>query len=156
YAGGVRARGSTPGQAAAISAAIEDVCGAALVLDEQLRVALATRAAEDLLGVAVPAGVTAPKLLCGESKTRPVAEALAAGRAVQAVVPRPAGAVRVQATPLVDGGKRVGWILSLEDASGDAGEAEILFHGMWTQDAAMKRMFHTIQRVAEVEAPVLV
>ncbi len=144
------------GQPTAVSSAIEEVCGAALVLDERLRIVLATREAEKLLGIAVPVGVSAPKLLCGESRNRPVAEALVAGRPVQAVVPRPTCAVRVKTTPLVDHGTRVGWLVSLVDASGTAGDGELLFHGMWTQDAAMKRMFRVIERVAEGDTPVLV
>ena len=49
------------------------------------RVVLATPMAETLLGFEVPLGAIAPRrLICGESTDRPMAEALAAGRAARA------------------------------------------------------------------------
>ena len=144
-----------------LRAALEEVCGAALVLDAELRVVLATPAAEALLGFNVPLGASAPKLLCGDSAHRPVAEALAAGRPVQAVIARPTKErqdrlVRVRSVPLLIARTREGWLLFLEEAVGAAGEGAVEFHGIWTQDAAMKQVFRVLQRVAESDAPVLV
>ncbi|MCC6559487.1 MAG: sigma 54-interacting transcriptional regulator [Polyangiaceae bacterium] len=141
--------------------AFGDVCGAALVLDADLRVLLSTAAAEELLGFDVPLGASAPKLLCGQAMKRPLAEALAEGRPVQAVIPRPRpGAesqlVRVRATPLGAAGARSGWLLFLQDAAGALADGEVLFHGMWTQDAGMKQVFRIVERVADSDVTVLV
>lgn len=141
--------------------AIDEVCGAALILDDALRVVLVTPAAQTLLGFDVPVGDSAPKLLCGKAPHRPLADALAAGRAIQVVLQRPtkddpSHQVRVRALPLVRDAARVGWILFLEQASGAVADGEVEFHGMWTRDPAMKRVFHVIERVASADAPVLV
>jgi transcriptional regulator with PAS, ATPase and Fis domain len=149
------------GQAAAITAAIEEVCGAAMVLDAGLRVVMATPAAESLLGFEVPLGAIATRLICGDSSDRPMAEALAAGRAAQVVIPRPTRRdehrkLRVRSVPLGGAPARAGWLLFFEEAVGteSAGVVELL--GMLTQDAEMKRMFRVLQRVAASDAPVLV
>jgi transcriptional regulator with PAS, ATPase and Fis domain len=144
-----------------IAAAIEETSGAALVLDDELRVVVATPAAEELLGFRVPLGASAPRLLCGEGLDRPIAEALAAGRAAQAVVPRPTHddpgrMVRVRATPVGHAGQRAGWLLFLEQATGAAAEGAVRFQGMWTQHDSMKRLFRVLERVAAVDASVLV
>ena len=138
------------------SLALSEAVGAALVLDRELGVVLATPAAERLLGP-VKLGVAAPKLLCGDSAKRPVAEALVAGRAVRAVIPRPGAAggerlLEVRALPL---GSGEGWLLLLDDA-GAADAGAVLFHGMWAKSAGMKHVFHVIERVAQDDATVLV
>ncbi|MCC6998906.1 MAG: sigma 54-interacting transcriptional regulator [Deltaproteobacteria bacterium] len=139
-----------------------------MVLDAELRVVAATSAAEALLGGALPLGVSAPKLLCGEAVERPMAEALAAGRAVTTTIPRPlAGGgdrvVRVRTVPLPGtstgaGARPTGWILLLDEAwaSADSADAPVLFQGMWTRDPAMKRLFRLIEKVAAGSASVLV
>jgi transcriptional regulator with PAS, ATPase and Fis domain len=142
-----------------LALAVQETSGAALVLDSALRVLLATPAAESLLGFDVPVGSSAPKLLCGEATRRPVAEALAAGRPTQALLPRPTLAdpervIRIRTAPLGKG--KEGWLLFLEEAKGAAAEGEVLFHGMWTQHDSMKQMFRVVERVARVDAPVLV
>jgi transcriptional regulator with PAS, ATPase and Fis domain len=138
--------------------ALGEAGGAALVLDSELRVVAATSAAEAVLGP-VAAGTSAPALLCGDAVERPVAEALAAGRPVTATIPRPHPAggawnVRVRATPL---GEQRGWLL-LIDADANVGEvdAPVEFHGMWSRDAGMKRLFQLISKVARTDASVLV
>jgi transcriptional regulator with PAS, ATPase and Fis domain len=141
-----------------IERALEAAAGAALVLDEDLRVVLATRQAAELLGFDVPLGASAPKLLCGDAVKRPVAEALAEGRAVQAIVPQRGPAarlVRVRSLPLGKGRAR-GALLLLDDAGDSFEEGEVLFHGMWTQDPAMKAMFRVLERVARDDVTVLV
>ena len=146
---------------AALRAAVEEVCGAALVLDRDLRIVLATPKAESLLGFRAPLGVSAPKVLCGRSTRRPIAEALAAGRPMEAVIPRPVEGdeerlLRVRAVPLAPGGHRKGWLLFVEEAVGAAAEGAVEFHGMWTADPVMKQTFRILQRVADSDAPVLV
>ncbi len=146
------------------SLAAESLAGPSMLLDASLRVVWASPGVEALLGEPVAAGALAPKVLCGESVERPIAEALAAGRAVTGAVMRPRrdGSVRplrVRAMPLHDGDEAAGWLLLLdEQAQGrsEAPDAPLLFHGMWTRDAAMKRVFHVMQRAARRDVPVLV
>ncbi len=142
-----------------LALAVQETSGPAIVLDGALRIVLATPAAEALLGFQVPVGASAPKILCGEATRRPVAEALAAGRPTQALLPRPTLAdpsrvLRIRTAPL--GKAKEGWLVFLEEAKGTAAEGEVLFHGMWTQHTSMKQMFRVVERVAQVDAPVLV
>jgi two-component system response regulator AtoC len=147
--------------------ALEDAAGPALVLDAELRIVHKTPAVERLLGATVAIGQIAPRVLCGAAVDRPIAEALAAGRAVTGLVHRPAPGggervLRVRANPLLEGegfgARRVGWILLIDEERSDPSEASapVLFHGMWTMDPAMKRMFHVIERAARRDASVLV
>ena len=147
----------------AIRDAFDEVCGAALVLDPDLHVVLGTKRAEALLGFPVVTGELAPKLLCGESVKRPVAEALVAGRPVSAYIPRPGPGgelhmLHIRSLPLAvsSSGPRTGWLLLLEDAHDAGGDGPVLFHGMWTQDAAMKLVFRVLVRIADGDDTVLV
>jgi transcriptional regulator with PAS, ATPase and Fis domain len=148
------------GVGAPFSDALGEVAGAAIVLDTELRVAVATSLAEKLLGFPVLFGESAAKLLCGESVKRPLAEALAAGQPVEALIPRPMqsgdGLVRVRALPLGAPGQRTGWLLLLDAAGEAGGDGPVLFHGIWTQDAAMKQVLRIVERVADGDATVLV
>jgi transcriptional regulator with PAS, ATPase and Fis domain len=143
--------------------ALCEVAGAAMVLDPELRVVAATAFAEELLGFPLPRGESAVRLLCGESIERPLAEALAEGRSVEALLPRPTLAgdtrVRVRALPLGERHGRTafsGWLLLLEDAGEAGGEGAVEFHGIWTQDPKMKEVLHIVERVADGDATVLV
>jgi transcriptional regulator with PAS, ATPase and Fis domain len=147
--------------AAAVRTAVEELGGAAIVLDRRLRVVMATDAAEAMLGFPIPCGASAPHLICGQATHRPMAEALAAGRPAQTLIQRPRKgqeerALRVRSVLLGPPRAPKGWLLFFEEAMGPAAEGEVVFHGMWTQDAAMKQMFRILQRVAESDAPVLV
>ncbi len=143
--------------------ALEDTVGPAVVLDAELRIAGWSSRAEALLdGLRV--GVPITRVLCGEGEQRPVAEALAAGRAVSAEVPRPgpAGAAQVlhvRASPLAgEEGGAAGWLVVLEATPGEStadGEA-VVMHGMWTRSPAMKKLFRDVARVARRETTVLV
>ncbi len=141
-------------------AALEELGGGAVVLlDASLRIAAATHAAESLLGT-LPRGVAAVKVLCGGTFERPIAEALALGHAVHAVIPHPSavGRVRVRGLPMKSAGSAgsaIGWALSFErEASVD--QEPILFEGMWSVDAAMKELFVIVEKVAASDASVLV
>lgn len=143
--------------------ALEELGGAVLILDAELKVIAATPAAERLLEGSVRLGVPAARLLCGQAVERPVAEALAAGRAVTATIPRPRQAggdqvLRVQATPLAGAERPEGWVLLLDEVGVEpaGSDAPVLFHGMWTRDPVMKRLFQIITRAARSEANVLV
>jgi transcriptional regulator with PAS, ATPase and Fis domain len=154
----------TPRQAppqSPVALALSHAAGPCLVLDSALRVVASSASADELLGFAVPEGESAPRLLCGQAIRRPLAEALAAGTPVQAVIPRPRapGAdrlLRVRSVPLRDGNTLRGWLLLLEDVGESGGEGPVLFQGMWTQSPAMKEVFRIIERVAEDDATVLV
>lgn len=142
---------------------MEHLGGAALVLDEQLRVLLATPSAVTLVGTAIPQGVSAPRLLCGEALERPIAEGLARGTPVTGTVERPGAdgttrRLRVSATPLHARGQLRGWVLLLAETSRVPGDptAPVLFRGMWTRDPAMKQVFHVLERAAQRDATVLV
>ncbi len=148
---------------AVVLAALEELGGPILVLDGALRVVAATAGASALVGSPIPLGVSAPKLLCGRSVQRPMAEALAAGRPVSATIPRPDAAggerlVRVRTMPLLDGAERVGWVLlfAADADAATAADAPVEFHRMWSRDPAMKRLFGLIERVAKSDASVLV
>jgi transcriptional regulator with PAS, ATPase and Fis domain len=143
--------------------ALEELGGAALVLDRDLRVVAATPAAEAILAVRLPPGALATKLLCGESTERPVAEALVAGRPIVASVQRALATgverlVGVRATPLIQNGERRGWLILLRDelTAKEGIEEPIEFQGMWTRDAGMKRLFQMITKAAASDASVLV
>jgi transcriptional regulator with PAS, ATPase and Fis domain len=140
--------------------ALAELSGAAILLDPELAILLATPAAEALLGFTIARGENAIKLLCGGSAKRPVAEALAAGRSVEALLERPRGSgdslIRVRSLPLGPPEQRSGWLLLLEDAGESGAEGPTFFHGMWTQDPAMKRLFRVVERVADGDATVLV
>ncbi len=141
------------------TSALAATAGAALVLDVDLRVMAATDAAEALLGGPVPPGVSAPSFLCGPRPKRPVAEAMAAGKSFEAVIPRPSDGLRfvkVRSSPLASGKKRVGWLLTVEDAGSAASEGPVLFHGMWTQDPKMRELFRLVERAAAEDVTVLV
>ncbi len=140
--------------------ALDELSGPAIVLDTSLRVVLATASAERLLDFPIPPGESAPKLLCGNTKKRPLAEALAEFRPIEATLPRPRrrgdALIRVRATPLGPEKARSGWLLQLDEATELMGEEPVLFHGMWTKDAAMKRVFRIVERVADTDTTVLV
>ncbi len=146
-------------EASILLTAIEELGGGAvLILDRDLRVVGATERAKQLLG-AVPRGVSAAGLLCGHSTKRPIAEALAAGRAVTATVARVVASrermLRIAATPIHRQRVRVGWTLLVEEEPA-SGEGPELFHGMWTREPAMRKMFRIVEKVARTEASILV
>jgi len=83
-------RSDFEGTASILDAALEDLGGAAIVLDSSLAVVRATPRALALVGTDLPVGVSAPRLLCGGATNRPIAEALARGVPVTGTIHRPA------------------------------------------------------------------
>jgi transcriptional regulator with PAS, ATPase and Fis domain len=157
-------RSAAPGLGSAagvVEDALGELGGAVLVLDADLKIVASTRQAKSLLGFEVPLGQPAPRVLCGGATQRPVAEALAAGQPVTASIPHPGSAERarrisVRSVPIGPLESRTGWLLLLDDASDADAEGPVLFHGMWTQSAAMKAVFRVIERVAADDMTVLV
>jgi len=139
-----------------VDGVVEHLAGAALVLDHQLRIRIATPSAEAVLGFEIPLGGSAATLLCGDRPKRPFAEALAHGQAFRAVIPRPqsdgAEHVRVRSVPI---GDDLGWIVYLSPI-GEGTREPVLFHGMWTQDPRMQETFRIIEKVAGEDMTVLV
>lgn len=143
--------------------ALEEVIGPCLVLDHELRIVAVAGEVAALLGSEPPIGVSAPKILCGTSDRRPIAEALAEGRAVSADVHRPGPDgqtinVQVRAVPLRSGGDRIGWLLSLsrDPWASDTPDDAVEVHGISTRDPAMKALLRDVGRVARRDVTVLV
>jgi DNA-binding NtrC family response regulator len=142
------------------SAALDKLAGAAVVLDDALRVVAITPSADKLLGGHVQLGAHAVKLLCGHDAGRPLAEALAAGRPSVTTVERfrptsAAAHIRVCATPLLRRERRLGWIIALAEEARSDGDAPELFHAMWSRDPSMRRLFRMAERVAPLDVSVL-
>jgi transcriptional regulator with PAS, ATPase and Fis domain len=141
------------------TAALDVAVGASLLLDAQLCVMASTEGARALLGGEVPKGVSAAALLCGDRKKRPIADALAEGRAVEAIIPRAddrSRLLKVRSLPLRRANRKpYAWLLVLEDA-GDADASDVVFHGMVSNDPAMKQLFRFIERIADDDSTVLI
>lgn len=144
-------------------AALEELGGAAIILDAALKIVHATQAAEALVGVELPLGVSAPKLLCGDAVNRPIAESMARGDAVTGTIHRPhpeltktLQRLRIRATPMRRENAIIGWILLLDGEPEEGPGASLLFSGMWTRSDSMKRVFHIVERASRREVTVLV
>jgi transcriptional regulator with PAS, ATPase and Fis domain len=149
---------------ALMGAVLDELVGAALVLDDHLRIRIATPMAAVLLGFEIPLGTSAVTLLCGDRPKRPFAESLAEGVPFQAVIPHPdehgrrGEHVRVRSVPIADreSAPPIGWLVHLASVSA-AEIGPVCFHGMWTRDARMKETFRIIEKVAVADdVPVLV
>ncbi|MFY0526900.1 sigma-54 interaction domain-containing protein [Archangium gephyra] len=139
--------------------ALEALAGAVLLVDLQQRVTAATPEAEARLGPApVRPGTPLAEVLSVSEGARGLEALLSQGRQVEAR-PRASGPVRVRAVPLGQGAKRLGWAVLLgaeAESEGTRGEAEETFHGMWTRNPGMKRLFRIVEKVARTESSVLV
>ena len=138
--------------------AFDVAAGPTLVLDATLAVVAASPAAERLLGMAIAPGTSAAALLCGDSRKRPVADALAAGKTVRATIPLPGNdrrLITVRSIPVSAHHPAESFVLLLEDA-GDVGSDVVCFYGMLTRDLQMKQVFRLIERVADDDVTVLI
>ena len=142
--------------------ALEALAGAVLLVDPQQRVTAATPEAEERLGPAtVRPGTPLAEALFVSEGARGLEALLSHGRQVEARSRTP-GAVRVmrvRAVPVEQGAKRLGWVVLLgaeTETEGTRGDAEETFHGMWTRNPGMKRLFRIVEKVARTESSVLV
>lgn len=143
--------------------ALSEAAGAAMVLDDRLRVVAATKQAHELVGSPIEVGTAAPALLCGTGPVRPVADAMARGKPVAASVVRPSKGgeerlIHVRATPLAEGDERIGWLLLMDEEGwhAEGADAPVEPWGILTRNAAMKRLLRDIERAAASDAAVLV
>jgi len=135
------------------TALVGNIVGAALVLDHELRIRIATREANDVLGFEAPVGASAATVLCGDRVKKPLAEALLAGTPFSAVIPRPRTTdeqLRVRAEPVGDGAL-YGWIVYLAPTT--AGEI-VELDGIVTCDPRMKELFRIVEKVAGGDMPI--
>ncbi|MBK9266224.1 MAG: sigma 54-interacting transcriptional regulator [Polyangiaceae bacterium] len=146
-----------------ILAALEEVAGAAIVLDEHLRIVDRTVEAEVLVGQSLPMGALAPEALCGDGPERPVAEALSQGRPVSATIHRKGAAentgfLSVRAIPLRRNDAKIGWLLLLDTdlLAAEHPDAPVEICGVLTRDKNMKKLLGDVRKVARTNASVLV
>lgn len=143
--------------------ALAEVAGAAIVLDESLRIVDCTTEAEELVGQALPRSHLVTEILCTNRSEQPVAKALAEGRPVAATIPRPGqtdepGFLSVRAIPLRHGEAKIGWLLLLDAdvLAADHPDAPVEICGILTRDKAMKKLLADVRKVARSNASVLV
>lgn len=153
---------STESAHALFRAALSAIGGAVLLVDRELRIVEATDSARALLGEPIIHGVSAQKLLCGHTPSQPLSEALLAGRPAAVSIVRPLRDGReqllhVRAVPVDERDERLGFLLLFDEPSEpQSADSIVEFHGMWTGDPAMKRMFHIIEKASTSDASILV
>ncbi|WP_395813340.1 sigma-54 interaction domain-containing protein [Archangium minus] len=142
--------------------ALEALAGPVLLVDAHQRVMVATPEAETRLGPAsVRPGTPLLEALNLTEGAKGLEALLTQGRQVEATL-RADGRVhvmQVRALTLEQGARRLGWVVLLgaeTETEGTEGGTEETFHGMWTRDPGMKRLFRIVEKVARTESSVLV
>lgn len=139
-------------------AALDELGGAVLLLDPELRIMASTEQADELLGTKAPIGERAPHLLCGRADQRPIAEALSRGEAARASVLRETArgteVWNVSAVPLRRRGVAIGYVLLLSKT--DTLSSFENPYGILTRSDAMLRLLEQLKRVARSSSAVLV
>jgi transcriptional regulator with PAS, ATPase and Fis domain len=148
-----------------LRAALDDAAGPIVVLDAELAILHATEAAAALVAADLTPGRLVLDALCSEPERRAIAEAFGRGEPVASTIlrPGPDGVPRplqVRATPIERDAALAGWLVWISDTQPDAAasadDPPVLFHGMWTRDPKMKRVFHITTRAAAREVTILV
>ncbi|AGC41533.1 Fis family transcriptional regulator [Myxococcus stipitatus DSM 14675] len=136
--------------------ALDSLAGAVLLVDANRRVASHTPALESLLGASLREGTALAEVLTPQGDLDAL---LSHGRETSARLRSGTNTVpvRVRAVPLTRADRLQGWALSFtrEQAPRDT-EGEEVFHGLWTQDAELRRVFRIVEKVARTESSVLV
>ena len=147
---------------AAVGDALDAALGPAIVVDSRLRVRALSPGARRLLPRGARPGQPLVRALDAVPHADAVVEAVLRGRPIDltpaGTTPGPggAGAIRLHPTGLGPVGRRSGWLVAVEALPPEAAGGAICFHGMWTQDAAMKQVFHIVEKVALDDTTVLV
>ncbi|AKF79094.1 ATPase AAA [Myxococcus fulvus 124B02] len=132
--------------------ALDALAGAVLLVDAERRIVGATSALDTQLGAPVREGTPLSELLSLQGGAERLDTLLTTGRETAAKL-RAGSTVRVRAIAL---GKD-GWALTFrQDTSPLAQEGAEVFHGLWTQDAELRRVFRIVEKVARTESSVLV
>ncbi|MDC0710842.1 sigma 54-interacting transcriptional regulator [Stigmatella sp. ncwal1] len=140
--------------------ALESLAGPTLLIDAQTRVlALGAQASALLKGRLKPGQRLAEAFEAGLAEK--LRTALRAHEelplaSLEAASPGAPSALRLRATDLTEGNRSGGWAIHLAVVPEDSGGPEELFHGLWTQEPHMRRLFRTIERAARSGASVLV
>ncbi|HET9621614.1 MAG TPA: sigma 54-interacting transcriptional regulator [Kofleriaceae bacterium] len=125
-----------------LCAALDESVGPVVVVDAERAVLHTSAAAAALLGGPLPTAW----LAAGEATTT-LTRTGDAGLA---------HTLHLRAQPLERDGAALGWLVWVSDAAALPDEAPVLFHGMWTRDPAMKRVFHITTRAAARDVTILV
>ncbi|NMO22290.1 sigma 54-interacting transcriptional regulator [Pyxidicoccus fallax] len=130
-----------------------------LLVDGGRQVAALTPALEARLGGTVRAGTPLTEVLVPHGGAERLESLLTEGRETSARMRTGSRThpVRVRAVALTEGTKGLGWaLLVAPEAERDTeGNAE-LFHGVWTRDPELQRIFRIVEKVARTESSVLV
>jgi transcriptional regulator with PAS, ATPase and Fis domain len=139
--------------------ALDALAGPVLLVDGDRQVAALTPALEARLGGTVRAGTPLAEVLVPHGGPEKLEALLTGGRETSARL-RVGGqtqAVRVRAVALAEGSKGLGWaLLVTANAERDTGDDAELFHGVWTRDPELQRVFRIVEKVARTESSVLV
>src|SRR5215217_822745 len=131
--------------------ALDALAGAVLLVDASRRVVGLTPALEAQLDAAVREGTPLSEVLVPQGGAERLETVLATGRETTARLR--SHAVRVRAVALEQGG----WALTVtREPTAKSTEGAEVFHGLWTQDAELRRVFRIVEKVARAESSVLV
>ncbi|MBN1207163.1 MAG: sigma 54-interacting transcriptional regulator [Myxococcaceae bacterium] len=139
--------------------ALEAFAGPTVLIDPQARVLALGAEARALLG-----GRLSPGQRFHEGFSGTEEELRAALRAQREAVFPLGGreergksrSLRVRSMALTEGTRSTGWAVQLAPCQVDPNSREELFHGLWTQDLRVRRIFRIIEKAARTEANVLV
>jgi transcriptional regulator with PAS, ATPase and Fis domain len=139
--------------------ALEAVAGPTVLLDSQGRVLALGAEARALLGAPPSPGQPFHEgFTATEEELRAILRSQREGLIILrgsagGGKPRP---LKVRATALLEGNRSMGQAVHLAPCHVDPNSREELFHGLWTQDLRMRRLFRIIEKAARTEASVLV